>query len=107
GRRANAWLIKVVPPFTRTPARHLTRFATAVASTSLNGRRDPVQCAAHRAVSSAVEHCLHTARVAGSNPAPPTRHEEAGHWPAFSFAAPMRRRPAVTAPPRSPSGRSG
>jgi hypothetical protein len=25
-----------------------------------------------RAVSSAVEHCLHTARVAGSNPAPPT-----------------------------------
>src|SRR5687767_15982432 len=28
--------------------------------------------APHRAVSSAVEHCLHTARVAGSNPAPPT-----------------------------------
>src|SRR5690606_108727 len=25
-----------------------------------------------RAVSSVVEHCLHTARVAGSNPAPPT-----------------------------------
>ena len=26
-----------------------------------------------RAVSSAVEHCLHTAGVAGSNPAPPTK----------------------------------
>ena len=25
------------------------------------------------AVSSAVEHCLHTAGVAGSNPAPPTK----------------------------------
>ncbi len=39
---------------------------------ALPGSVDPVQCAAHRAVSSAVEHCLHTARVAGSNPAPPT-----------------------------------
>ena len=29
-----------------------------------------------RAVSSAVEHCLHTARVAGSIPAPPTRHKK-------------------------------
>jgi hypothetical protein len=28
-----------------------------------------------RAVSSAVEHCLHTARVAGSNPAPPTTQD--------------------------------
>ena len=28
-----------------------------------------------RAVSSAVEHCLHTAGVAGSNPAPPTKHQ--------------------------------
>jgi hypothetical protein len=44
-------------------------------------RPRPVECAARRtaparktrAVSSAVEHCLHTARVAGSNPAPPTR----------------------------------
>ena len=27
----------------------------------------------YRAVSSAVEHCLHTAGVAGSNPAPPTK----------------------------------
>ena len=33
-----------------------------------------------RAVSSAVEHCLHTARVAGSIPAPPTRHEDGARF---------------------------
>lgn len=33
--------------------------------------------ATHRAVSSAVEHCLHTARVTGSIPVPPTKNKKA------------------------------
>ena len=37
---------------------------------------DPVQFAAQRAVSSAVEHCLHTARVTSSNLVPPTRKQK-------------------------------
>jgi hypothetical protein len=45
----------------------------------------------HRAVSSAVEHCLHTARVAGSNPAPPTISiNETGHplgWPVSFYGS--------------------
>src|SRR5690606_39173896 len=41
-----------------------------------------------RAVSSAVEHCLHTARVAGSIPAPPTSFQERpAAKPAFLHAA--------------------
>ena len=43
-------------------------------------RADPSR--AGRAVSSAVEHCLHTAGVAGSNPAPPTRYTRAIPQPA-------------------------
>src|SRR6185503_5684985 len=35
--------------------------------------RPPVESPPRRAVSSAVEHCFHTAGVTGSNPVPPTR----------------------------------
>ena len=50
-------------------------------------RGKPWQIPDFRAVSSAVEHCLHTAGVAGSNPAPPTsKINDLRHFRvAFSF----------------------
>ncbi len=53
------------------------------------------------AVSSAVEHCLHTAGVAGSNPAPPTsRINDLRHF-RVPFAFPVGQKWAKPAPARS------
>lgn len=56
-----------------------------------------------RAVSSAVEHCLHTARVAGSNPAPPTRFDRNRRKPVFCYAAIALQPSTIARRPNAPS----